>query len=278
MKYEIKQKEITIFCGDDEFDIEKTLTCGQIFSFKKDAENYFVFSCDKVAKVKKTAFGYSVETENPEYFENFFDLKTDYNALNLSLLKLEPKFENIINFGKGIRILKQDKLETIISFAISANNNIERIKKTLFYIRENAGERIENFYAFPTLEKLKALDESFFIKAGCGYRSRQLVSLVSQLSQKFLTEDTSETEILRKKLMSFMGIGGKVADCIMLFAYSKKDVFPVDTWIEKVYKQYFDAKENNREKMRNKLVEIFGEHSGYAQQLFFFFKRSLKWF
>ena len=180
-----------------------------------------------------------------------------------------------IEFGKGIRILKQDILETIIGFIISANNNIKRIQKILFAIREKYGKNMGDYFAFPTIAQLKNATIDDFKNLGAGYRAKYLYDVVRQLENINLQQlCTLTTYELNKVLLSLMGVGQKVADCIMLFGFSRGDVFPVDTWIEKVYCTYF-GDEHDRNKIRANLLNTFGNMSGYAQQYLFYSQREL---
>ena len=162
-----------------------------------------------------------------------------------------------------------------VSFIISANNNINRIKKILNSIREKLGEKIaDNIYSFPDFASLKNQDEEFFKSVGCGYRSKYLVKIFTQINPKILEDWRAlDTKDLRKKLVELSGIGPKVADCIMLFGYHRGDCFPVDTWIEQMHNKYFEPL-TNRETIRNNLVGMFGSLSGYAQQYLFYYQRS----
>ena len=158
----------------------------------------------------------------------------------------------------------------MISFIVSQNNNIKRIKNILFKIRENSGRKIDDFYAFPTREELLKATEEDFAKLGCGYRAKYLYQVIRQVDEKTLVQWSNlPTLELRSRLVGLIGIGPKVADCILLFGYGKGDVFPVDTWIHQMYEKYFD-KCDNRELIRNKLTNMFGNLSGYAQQYLFF--------
>ncbi|MBR1984687.1 MAG: 8-oxoguanine DNA glycosylase, partial [Clostridia bacterium] len=116
-------------------------------------------------------------------------------------------------------------------------------------------------------------DEKFFVEIGTGYRAKYLVKIINELKDiDFSDLKLMDTIKLKNKLISLSGVGPKVADCIMLFCLEKKDVFPVDTWIEKVYNDYFE-KENNRIRIREILIDKFGGLSGYAQQYLFYYKR-----
>jgi N-glycosylase/DNA lyase len=223
------------------------------------------------------------EKEFEEVWKDFFDLERDYSLAQSQILSASGEsrdhLELCIKKGSGIRILNQDPWETTLSFVISQNNNIKRITNSVFYLREKFGEKLGDFYAFPTLEKLSCLTEEDFRNAGTGYRSTQLVKLISQLSSKeFLTWGKLSTETLKTKLIALSGVGPKVADCIMLFGYGKSDVFPVDTWIDKAMRALYPDKCTNLKTTRLLGREIFGENCGMIQQYLFFYARENKIF
>ena len=259
----------------DDFNIDHILLCGQIFRYRKTDFGYLVFSKDKVAKVYKEEKCCRIESDDIDYFYTFFDLDTDYTKIKNELAKFE-QLKKPLNFGFGIRILKQDIFEMIISFIISANNNIKRIQGIVERISEKFGRKIGDFYAFPKIDELACADENFFKSIGAGYRSPYLVKVVEQLkTEEFNIENLKNlpTKELKKKLMMLSGVGPKVADCILLFGFSRGDVFPVDTWGQKIYEQDFNGKLTDRNKITDFFVDTFGELSGYAQQYLFFYKR-----
>ena len=272
MRYELEKNYVKIF-GKEDFDIKQTLECGQVFSYKDCGRYYLVMSADKMAKVEETKDGFLIETTSPKYFENYFDLKTDYGKIKRELSKFSILKEPI-KFGHGIRILKQNIFETLISFIVSANNNIKRIQVILNRIRENLGTKKANYYAFPTREQLLNADEKFFLDIGAGYRAKYLFKVLRQVDEKTLDEWKGlDTTQLRTKLIELAGVGPKVADCVLLFGYGKGDVFPVDTWIHQMYNKFYEHLDN-REQIRHKLTAEFGELSGYAQQYLFYFMRA----
>ena len=273
MKHLVEKNKIVINSKED-FCPQHILECGQIFSYVKTDSGYNVYSKDKMARVTETETGIEIETSHTDYFVNFFDLNSNYFNVKQQLIKKHKFMQNVINFGSGIRILNQDIFETIISFIVSANNNIKRIQKILFAIREKYGSNMGDYFAFPSIKQLKRASIDDFRKLGAGYRAEYLYKAVRQLeNEDFLTWTNLSTNELNKKLLSIMGVGQKVADCIMLFAFSRRDVFPVDTWIEKVYCTYFET-ETNRAKIRQNLLNVFGDLSGYAQQYLFYSQRS----
>lgn len=272
MKYEILKDGILII-GKNDFNIDDIFLCGQIFSFNKVDYGYDVYSLDKYAKVAEEENGYRIITNDSAYFENFFDLKTDYSLIKKELKKY-PLLSEPIKFGGGIRILKQDLFETLISFIVSANNNIKRIQLILNRMREKLGKDMGGFYAFPTQEELLKVDEKFFKEIGAGYRAGYIYKVVRQVDEKMLKDwNNLSTREIRKKLIALSGVGPKVADCVLLFGYGRKDVFPVDTWIAKMFNKYYAPLEN-REEIRRRLINEFGNLAGYAQQYLFYFMRS----
>lgn len=274
MNYILEKNEIKIF-GKEDFNPEHILECGQIFSYEKKTGNYFVYSQDKMAEIVENSDGFVIKTKDPRYFENFFDLKTDYTLIKNQLSKFEILKEPI-KFGYGIRILKQNLFETLISFIVSANNNIKRIQLILNRVREKFGKDMGGYHAFPTQEELMKVSLETFSELGAGYRDKYLYKVLRQVDENKLQDwQVLSTEDLRKKLIELSGVGPKVADCVLLFGFGRGDVFPVDTWIHQMYNRYYDNLEN-REKIRQKLTEQFGLYSGYAQQYLFFFMRAGK--
>lgn len=272
MIYSVQQDKIIIKNTKD-FNISHILECGQVFTYKKNAENdYDVYSLDEFANVKKIGDEYIIYTKNPKYFVNYFDLDTDYSAIKKDVAK-NDYIKKAVNYGSGIRILRQNLLEVIIGFIVSANNNISRITKTMQKIREY-GEKKDNYYAFPTLSRLNDITIQDFKDMGAGYRAEYLYQTIRQLNDVDLPKTKQwDTQKLKKWLLSLYGVGPKVADCILLFGYGRCDCFPVDTWIEKVYIDIFKTKQS-RLKMSSDLVQFFGKNAGYAQQYLFFYKRS----
>lgn len=273
MKYTVEDDKILVF-SKDEFNPKHILECGQVFSYVQTNEGFTVFSADKMAKIIEKEGFFEILTQNTEYFINYFDLNNDYQEIKSRLLKIYPHMKSAIDFGYGIRILKQDYFETIISFIVSANNNIKRIQKILFALREKYGDKKDGYFAFPTISQLKNASVEDFKALGAGYRDKYLYNVVRELEKIDLNEfEKLPTQELAKRLLALSGVGPKVADCIMLFAFSRGDVFPVDTWIEKVYCTYF-KEEHNRSIIRKNLVNVFKNDSGYAQQYLFYSQRS----
>ena len=266
--FEVLKKDINIF---------DSLNCGQIFRFKEvDESTYTVVSKDQLAYIKDVGDKYVIESTNDEYFKGFLNLDINYTGI-LNALRKNPYLKDIIPEGKvPLRILKQDLFEMIISFIISANNNIPRIKGIIEKICVGDGEIIKDgYYSFPTAQKLAKRDVKYFESLGAGYRAPYILKTAKDLANNIVNIndlETKSTEEIRRILIALAGIGPKVADCILLFGLNRYDVFPVDTWIKKVYVDLF-KKDNTPENMRKDFIKTFGDYSGIAQQYLFYAKR-----
>ena len=275
MKYKIEKNKIII---EDltQFNINHILDCGQIFRYEIKNNQATVYSLDKIAKIYTYENCIEIETEDVEYFINFFDLETDYSKIKAELKK-DEFLSSAVNYGYGIRILKNDLFEMIVSFIISANNNIGRIKKSINYLCEKFGQNKGGYFAFPTLSELKKAIIQDYRDVGLGYRAEQLFETIQNL-----TEDQIEDLKTKSKdeqfnfLVSLKGIGEKVANCVMLFGLGVMNSFPVDTWINKVYNKLTNTNSTDRKKITKELTLRYGNLSGYAQQYFFYYFRENK--
>ena len=259
-----------------QFNIVQILECGQIFRFKIKDDCALVFSLDKFAKIKTYNNRVEIKTDDVEYFVNFFDLKTDYNQIK-SMLKKDMFLSSAVDYGYGIRILKNNFFEMLVSFIISANNNISRIKKSIQFLCEKFGENKGKYFAFPTLQKLKKATVQDYKNAGLGYRAEQLHFTIQNLTQNQIDNICNlSTEEQYKFLVSLKGVGEKVANCVMLFGLGVINSFPVDTWINKVYNKLTNTISTDRKKITKELSLRYGNLSGYAQQYFFYYFRENK--
>lgn len=258
------------------FNVKDTLECGQLFRYKQLSQNvYAVFSQDKYCQIEQGEKEVFVYTEDKNYFWNFFDCDTDYQQKVDRISAISPLMQQVANYGKGIRILNQNLTEMIFCFIISANNNIKRIQLIVQRLCEALGKKTSYGYAFPTVEKLASQTVDFYTRLGAGYRDKYLLAT----AQKLLTYDLEklramDTATARKELLTFMGVGPKVADCILLFGMKHGDVFPVDTWLKKVYHQYFEQGHSDNQ-ISAYFCQLFGQDSGLSQQYLFYFQRKV---
>lgn len=269
-----------------DFNLEHIFDCGQCFRWDKNPDNSFTgVAFGKALTIAQdgdtlTFYKTSLEDFNSIWF-NYFDFGTDYSSIKSALSK-DKIMRDAVNFGDGIRILKQDLWECVVSFIISQSNNIPRIKKIISSLCELYGDKIEymgrTYYTFPTKEKIysKNLDDLAIIKAG--FRDKYIMSAAQFFNNNFsddyflnLSYDEAKRELLKIK-----GVGNKVADCILLFALSKCESFPVDVWIKRIVELlYFDSPQSVG-KISQFAKETFGELGGYAQQYLFYYARENK--
>lgn len=275
MKIEIKNNKIILLNLKD-FNAKQIVECGQIFRFKEEGNKIYVNSIDKQCCVYTFLDRVEIVTEDIDYFYNFFDLDTDYTKIK-NQLKNDSFLRPAIQFGYGIRILKNDLFEMIVSFIISANNNIKRIQKSIEYLCENFGNNLGTYYAFPKLSQLKMATVNDFKQAGLGYRAEQLFDTIQTLTDEdIINLKTKTTQEQEKFLLSLKGVGEKVKNCIMLFGLGVTNAFPVDTWINKVYNNLTNTINKNRAQITKELMQKYNNLSGYAQQYLFYYYRQNK--
>ena len=273
MEYKVYDNKIIINKTED-FDAKSILECGQMFRFFKTETGYKVITGKYIAEICEADNEVIIKTKSPKVFVKFFDLETDYSKIKKSLEKY-PILKKAISFGKGIRIANGETEEVIFQFIISQNNNIKRIQKIVEKM-SLLGEKIDKDYnAFPSAKVLANMPLEYFQGLGAGYRDKYLFETAKVLANTNLEEikKLSDQE-LYKWLTSLKGVGPKVASCIMLFGFNRKCSFPVDTWIEKVYRKYFYEGEKTRPQISAFLQEKFGVMSGIVQQYLFYYFRS----
>ncbi len=275
MKITKESNKITILNTQD-FDVIQTLNCGQIFRYVIDGNTALVYSLDKCARLSWGKDKIEIISDDIDYFYHFFDLDRDYTQIK-NVLRKDEFLKSAVDYGAGIRILNNDVYEILISFIISANNNIKRIKNSIEYLCAHFGKDMGTYHAFPTLDEMKRVSISDYRKAGLGYRAEQMYETVQRLS----LEDIARLKNLPKDqqfkfLTSLKGVGEKVANCIMLFGLGVKDVFPVDTWINKVYNNLTNTNTTDRKKITHELTNRYKDLSGFAQQYFFYYYRDNK--
>lgn len=262
------------------FNPTDVLECGQIFRFEPFRDGYRVFSADKDCYIYSDGMRTVVESEQPDYFYHFFDLERDYSQIVAKAESLGvPVLTDACRKARGLRLLNQNREEMIYSFIISQNNNIPRIKGIISRICEGLGQKMDSplgdFYAFPTSAAIASKDAEYYRALGAGYRD----IFLSDTAKRISAEGTGHLENLgydelKKHLLTYKGIGPKVADCICLFGFGKRDAFPVDTWIEKLYHEDFGGTLTDRKKINTYFTSLFGAFSGYVQQYLFYAKRA----
>lgn len=287
------QEQQYILENVNSFEPKHIFDCGQCFRWnKQEDDSYTGVVQNYVLNVKKereriivTGIG---EENIQEICTEYFDLKRDYEEIKRSLSRVDKYLKQSISYGQGIRILNQDLWETIISFIISANNNIPRIKGIIERLSKAYGNKIEwrgkEYYTFPTIEQLSQADIKDLRALGLGFRDKYIYQTTKQIVRgqvdlKALHEEPN-TQKIRKVLLSLSGIGPKVADCILLFSTLKRfDVFPIDVWVRRVMNDLYIQLDDENKVSKSKIEELarqkYGKLEGIAQQYLFYWKRNL---
>lgn len=264
--------------------------CGQCFRWNREEDGSYtgVFK-NNVLNVQregnKVIFEGICDGNIEEIITDYFDLNTDYEKIKETLSNIDEYLKTSIEYGKGIRILNQDLWETIISFIISANNNIPRIKGIIDRISKKYGNKIiykeKEYYTFPDMKALGRASVEDLRALGLGFRDKRIYETTKMFLNKEITleelENEQDVEILREKLLTLSGVGGKVADCIMLFSLKKFSVFPIDVWVRRVMNELY-IKEDDENKVSKTLIqnlakEKYSDLAGLAQQYLFYWKR-----
>ena len=282
-KYEIIDQE--------SFELKDIFDCGQCFRWNKQEDGSYtgVFK-GNVLNVKKVdnkiIFEGLVNGDIKDVVYEYFDLERNYTEIKSKLAKVDKYMQTSVEYGNGIRILNQDLIETILSFIISANNNIPRIKGIIERLSEKYGNKIiwnkRSYYTFPTLEELKHVTIQDYRDLGAGFRDKRLYETVQMLlnneidvNKLYIEKDTSK---VKDELLKLPGVGPKVADCILLFSDLKRlDVFPIDVWVRRVMNELYlknpDETKVNKKEIEKIAFKKFGNLEGIAQQYLFYWKR-----
>jgi len=278
----IKIEDVTDFHVDHIFD------CGQCFRWEKNEDG----SYSGIAYGRAVTVAYDdarhilqIDHASAKDFEliwkHYFDLERDYGAIKEQLAADDPVMRRAIASGSGIRILNQEKWETLVSFIISQNNNIPRIKKCIASLAEQLGEsaglyRGRMWYSLPSPEVLAKATLADLAPCRLGYRAKYLLEAARQVVAEgkehleTLGEPGFSTEEVLEQLRSYCGVGPKVASCIALFSMGRIDSFPIDTWVKKVMSQMYGIREHDVQAMAAYAAQHFGEYGGIAQQYLFY--------
>jgi len=258
------------------FEISQIAESGECFRWRMLDENEYVgVIFGKVCHVSQNENFVEFDGVSEEEFRHYFDLGRDYEEIHRYYSK-DPILQEAIRCGTGIRILNQDKFETLISFIISANNNIPRIKKSVEALARGFGKKIEgDFYAFPTPEELAKASIEDLQACGLGYRDKYIYQTCRDILNGKDLEKIAKlpTAECKKELLKFAGVGPKVADCIMLFSMQKYDAFPVDVWIKRIMEALYLKEEKSLKEIAQYAKDAFGEYAGIAQQYLFYYAR-----
>ncbi len=275
----------------DSFELKDIFDCGQCFRWNEQEDGSYtgVFGDNvlNVSKIGNEVIFKGICKENiKETVEKYFDLDRDYQKIKNQLMQIDENMKRSIEYGQGIRILNQDLWETIISFIISANNNIPRIKGIIERLSKKYGKEIEwkntKYYTFPTAKDLENVTIQEYRELGLGFRDIRLYETTHIILDKKVDleemKNNPNTMEVREQLLSLSGVGPKVADCILLFSDLKRfEVFPIDVWVRRVMNDLYihneDEAKVNKKQIEKIAQEKFGDLAGLAQQYLFYWRR-----
>jgi len=289
-----------VFEGISDFNPDQIFNSGQCFRwYREDDGSYtgviegaFANVAYKIIDPKKNLGALRVVSnyltdrseQSVRFWRNYFDLDRDYGAIKRRLGTEDPVMTRAIRAGSGIRILNQNKWETLISFIISQNNNIPRITGCIENLCMQFGRKIgtvrgRTLYAFPSVDRLSTLREQDLESCRLGYRARYIVEAARQVAYDggamLESGEGIPTEQIDRYLRTLSGVGPKVANCIMLFSMKKMEVFPIDVWVKRVMNRLYGMGEENVSAIKDYASRNYGEYGGLAQQYLFYYTRDL---
>lgn len=283
----MEQKYIIKNCKS--FKAKDIFECGQCFRWNEEPDGSYtgIFGHNvlNVKEEKDIVITGICNGDIEDICKNYFDLDRNYEEIKETLSLIDDNMKESIKYGEGIRILNQDLWEMIISFIISANNNIPRIKGIIERMSAKYGQEIKfrgtSYYTFPTIDELSQASVKDLKDLGLGFRDRYVYETTKKIKEgKINLENLKQepTNEVRKQLLTLTGVGPKVADCIMLFSTLKRfDVFPVDVWVRRVMNDLYIHNEDETKVNKKQIQEIardkFGALEGIAQQYLFYWKR-----
>ena len=265
-------------------DIDNSINSGQVFLWEKQGSDWYGINGQDILKINKNAVIKSIQNSKTDFFR-----KNDNMQEIIKSISKDKTVKEAIKQYEGLRIFKQDPFQCMISFIISSNSNIQKIKNSLEKITKKFGEKVEienkEFFLFPKPEKLAKASIDEIKKCGVGYRApfiKQAAEMVFSKKIDFEYLQECNYKEAKKNICSIPGVGNKVADCILLFSLNKLEAFPLDTWMIKILEKYYSNEfkietktitQKQYEILHEKIVNYFGPYCGYAQQFLFKMER-----
>ncbi len=267
---------------DYDLDILKILQSGQVFRYEILSEDTFVLIFQgHFVVVSKISGGYQFECE-PEEFQSiwypYLGLDLDYRTINKTIIHADSRFEGVIKEQMGLRILRQDPFEMLITFIISQSKAIPQIRKLVNELSAKYGRylgEVESIriYSFPTSQEMKNIKEEEFREMKFGYRAPYLEDAIRLVNSDTIQWSNAQMHTLKQ----IKGVGDKVASCVMLFGLSDLEAFPVDVWMRKTMIYLYDELgiKSKDIDIQNFGKNMFGKYAGIAQQYIFEYGRQI---
>lgn len=268
------------------FNLYNTLECGQAFRWNRDIDGWYIGVVGneliRLRQVDSSVFvSTPVSHKGIQSVVKYFRLDTDHDAMEKEISCIDEHVARAVEFGKGLRIVRQPLWECIVSFIISARNAVPLIKRSVELLCERFGSKLCNqgytFYTFPKPEVLADADLDDIRACRVAYRAKYIKRTAELVASSEASLDALphlSTPLAREQLMRLPGVGRKVADCVLLFALNRFEVFPVDVWIQRIMQYfYFDGKPTKLKDILEYAEENFREHAGYVQEYQYFYSR-----
>ena len=283
--YKVKEeKDRVIVENVQDFDPVHIFECGQCFRWIRQPDNSFTgVARGKVANISYQDGTLVIKNSSLKDFQDiwfeYLDLGRDYGEIK-ALLDKDEHMKKAMEYGYGIRILKQDLWEVLISFIISANNRIPMIMKTVAAMSKLYGDEIQYdgmaYYSFPSADKLFEAGIEELEACRGGFRCKYILNtarMVKNGEVRLEELEGMDTGKAREELMKFPGVGPKVADCVLLYSGTKQDVFPTDVWVKRVMEELYFKREASFKEIQDFASSYFGDLAGFAQQYLFYYAR-----
>lgn len=260
-----------------DFDLEKTLNCGQVFHWEKSGEGFVGAIGEKAAYVEQRGDELRFAGVTAKVIANYFSLDHPLADICRSF-PTDAAMTTARDFCRGLRIIRQPRWECLATFICSSMKQVAHIRQISLALRKHFGRErmiyVNHVYQFPSAIRLGRSNEPELRACALGYRAKNLLAtarLVANGDADLEAWRTLPDDELRTRLCQLPGVGVKVANCVMLFAYERLRAFPIDVWIERILKQqYFPRRrEVSAPELRAFCDKYFGEHGGYAQQYLF---------
>lgn len=278
------------------FNLDFTLCCGQTFRWDKHGEWWYGVVGERVLRARQDGDELEFENADADFVRDYFGLCDDLPKILLQINK-DKHVEVALNKFKGLRILRQDPWECLISYICATYKSISAIRHMLFDLARKFGEKVCydscSFYTFPPSTRLAKATAGELADCGLGYRAKYVSKTARMVNEKGLEFEDLRKRIYvdaKKELLDFPGVGPKVADCVLLFSLGKLQAFPVDVWIRRTilshYSKHFSSEfvkrisgENSLsnteyEKLNSFGRKYFGKYAGYAQEYLYHYERT----
>jgi len=276
-----------------DYDLAATLASGQVFRWQAEGEAWIGVVGPHQVRLTPTPGGLRAQTAAPvtdwHWLHEFLQTQTDLAAILKTFPDDEP-MRGAVASCPGLRLLRQDSWECLASFILSSTKQIVQIRQIVALLCERFGEPLNGIgvqgdlaagaprHTFPSPQRLAAASEAELRACKMGFRAPSLLGAARQIAEGKLDLEkvrTLDYAAARAELMTLRGVGGKIADCVLLFGYGFDTAFPVDVWIERALQElYFPRRRASEPRLRRFAATHFGPHAGYAQQYLFHYMRT----